>query len=274
MLKIAWLTDWHGIFVDRDAWELALRLVQDYKPDVVPVGSDDIDFYRLSKFSKNPARRKTLQNELDRQFELNKELKDAVDPFWNSTEKPLNYKPVEHPTVLGNHNERFIKRLWEDDTFYGVTKLSYPYLLDYQKFGYTWNGDVWDFAQNREYSVGPITFVHGTKVSQFPGYSVKNEMAGRLFDSSLVMGHCHRGAVTHIRRADGTLLTGIEGFCLCQLETEYASNTNWSQGVVFITLHEDIPQFELIPFQRIQGSLHAYWRDKTYSVALTSGAYT
>ncbi|WP_119071539.1 hypothetical protein [Aggregatilinea lenta] len=260
MTKIAWLTDQHGIFIDRDAWELALLLTQRFQPDVVPVGSDDIDFYRLSKFDKNPDRRETVQDELDFQWERYEELVSAVP------------EACFYPTVLGNHNERFFKRLWDDPKFFGLNALEYRSLMGYDHFGFSWAGNAWDANANREYSPAPgLAFTHGVKVSQFPGYSVKSEMASRFYDASLVMGHCHRGAITWVTKPSGEQLVGIEGFCLCGLQPEYANHTNWTQGVVFATVHDDLPtQFELIPFDRAGGRLCAHWRDEAYSVPLTS----
>lgn len=268
MRKIAWLTDQHGIFVDRHAWELALNLVRDFQPDVVPVGSDDIDFYTLSKFSKNPARRESLQDELDFQFKRYEELKDASDPHWRWVLKPEGYRPVFHPTVIGNHNERFIKTLWDNPKFFGLRGMEYQNLMSYERFGFSWAGnDPWDFKANQDWIVDDLIFTHGTKVSQYPGYSVKNQMASRFYDGSLIMGHCHRGAQNVVTKPDGSQLWGIEGFCLCDLEPEYASNTNWTQGVVFVTQHP-VPEFELIPFYRTSSTLIAYWRGQEYSVSL------
>lgn len=266
-MKIAWLTDWHGIFVDRYAWELALRITRDFEPTHVPIGSDDIDFYRISHYAKNPARREQIQDELDMQFKLYEELKDAADPHWRWLSRPDERPRVEHPTVLGNHNNRFFRTLWEDPKFFGLKDMAYPRLLKYDKYGFTWNGDEWDKSGNLEWVAGEnLVFVHGNKVSQSPGYSVQGQMRSRSFDRSLVMGHCHRGAQTHIRRADGRIITGIEGFCLCQLDAEYAPSNNWTQGIVFITVTNDVPSFELIPFTRVGSDILAVWRGNEYRV--------
>jgi len=268
-VKIAWLTDQHGIFVDRHAWELSLMLVRDFEPDVVPVGSDDMDFYTFSKFSKNPARRESLQDELDFMADRYAELKDACDPYWEWVTKPIGYTPTFHPTVIGNHNERFIKTLWDNPKFFGLRGMEYSRLMNYEKFGFSWSGNPWDFKANRDWSPQEnLVFTHGTKVSQYPGYSVKNEMASRFYDASLVMGHCHRGAQNVVTKPDGTQLWGVEGFCLCNLDPEYATRTNWTQGIVLVTIHASgVPEFELIPFYR-SNSILAYWRGKEYSVSL------
>lgn len=263
-LKIAWLTDWHGIFVDRDAWELALRITQDFQPDAVPIGSDDIDFYTLSSFDKDPARKERVQDEIDTQLQLYSELLDAVDPMWG-TEKA---RGVHFPTVLGNHNARFVKELWRNPKWYGLRNLEYPRLLEYERFGFSWTGNPWDWEANLDYRVGDIVFTHGTKVSQHPGYSVKNQMNSRFFDASLVMGHCHRGALTYVTKPNGDQLFGVEGFCLCELNPKYAPITNWTQGIVFVTAHDDGAQVELIPFHR-NGQLRAYWRGTEYCQPIT-----
>jgi hypothetical protein len=269
-VKIAWMTDQHGIFLDRHAWDLALDVIRDFKPNAVPVGSDDLDLYTLSRFNRNPARKEKFQDELDCQLQRYAELKDAVDPFWNSTEKPEGYQPVQHPTVLGNHNYRFIKTLWEDPKFFGLRSLEYRNLLNYDKFGFDWKGDPWDFQSNEDWSpFEGLVFTHGNRVSRFPGFSVKNQMAARFYDASLVMGHCHRGAVQVVTRPDGSQLWGVEGFCLCQLNPEYAKNVNWTQGVVLVTRHDSgALEFDLVSFYRANSFLYAYWQGNEYKVSL------
>lgn len=270
MRRIAWLTDQHGIFVDRDAWELALKLVQDFAPHVVPIGSDDIDFYTLSRFDKNPKRRMTVQDEIDFQIQRYEELKDAVDPYWNSSRKPSSWEPILHPVVLGNHNIRFFKKLWSDPSFFGVRNLAYPELFQFDRFGFDWKDDPWNYQSNIDwYASDKLVFTHGERVSKYPGYSVKNQMNDRFFDASLVMGHCHRGAKIHIPKPDGTQLFGVEGFCLCDLNPEYDPHANWTQGIVFITEHNSgFYEVEPIQFHRLD-RLYAYWRGAEYSVPIT-----
>jgi len=257
-VKIAWLTDSHGIFVDRHAWHLALNLVAEFKPTHLPVGSDDVDFYTLSRFDKDPDRKDTLQNELDFQYDRYQELRDAGGA-------------IEYPTVLGNHNERLMKSLWRDPKWSSLRAVEYPNLLAYETFGFSWAGNSRDYLTNREWWATPnLVFTHGEKASLHPGYSVKNQMAARFYDASLVMGHCHRGALSYLTKPNGVMVFGVEGYCLCQLHPEYAPITNWTQGVVFITIHPTgISEVEMIPFVRSDGRLHAYWRHADYSVSLS-----
>ena len=53
-MKIAFPTDEHFPFQDERARSIALEIVRDFNPDVLISGSDGVDFYALSKFSKNP----------------------------------------------------------------------------------------------------------------------------------------------------------------------------------------------------------------------------
>ena len=66
MIKIAFPTDEHFPFQNDRAREVALKIVQDFGPDVVPAGSDGLDFYKLSRFDRDPARMKahSLQEEI------------------------------------------------------------------------------------------------------------------------------------------------------------------------------------------------------------------
>ena len=55
-MKLAFVTDEHHPFQDDHARSVALKIVQDFDPDMVVCGSDGIDFYQVSHFDKNPER--------------------------------------------------------------------------------------------------------------------------------------------------------------------------------------------------------------------------
>ena len=54
VIKVAFPTDQHVPYEDKQAVELAMKIVQKFDPDEFIVGSDNMDFYAVSKFDKNP----------------------------------------------------------------------------------------------------------------------------------------------------------------------------------------------------------------------------
>src|SRR5512144_2283922 len=78
-----------------------MKIVGDFDPDEIIVGSDGQDFYAVSKYDKNPLRveQTKLQYEIDR---------------WQDNQKDwISAAPrAKRRFLLGNHEDRFQKYLW------------------------------------------------------------------------------------------------------------------------------------------------------------------
>ena len=77
-MRIAFPTDEHHPYADENARQLALTIVRDFDPEIRIAGSDALDFYSLSKFDKNPRRRKTLDFEVNAWVHSQREWQDAA----------------------------------------------------------------------------------------------------------------------------------------------------------------------------------------------------
>jgi hypothetical protein len=244
--RIAFPTDEHVPFQDDRARQVALKIVQDFKPTHMPAGSDALDFYQLSRFDTDPMRAKTIQSDIDVWSRIQKEWHDAAP---NAKRRFLR----------GNHEFRFEKELWKLPAFADLSVLRLERVLDLEHFGIE-NGifDEWD--------LGPLLITHGSVVRQQSAASARIEVEKQRFQVSTMTGHTHRGGMYTTATRTGVVFA-LECFCLCQLEAWYMNRKpDWQQGIVLATIHNDKSlQFEPIPFLRVDGKVKAHWRDKEYT---------
>lgn len=97
--KVLLFGDTHFPYQDRKAWKLLLKVGRYLKPEIIVCLGDLPDFYRLSTFSKDPAREYTLEGEL---AECNKAL-DQLDEL-GAKQKLF---------IAGNHDFRLERYLHE-----------------------------------------------------------------------------------------------------------------------------------------------------------------
>lgn len=243
VIKVAFPTDQHHPFVDKRAQEVALKIVEDFDPDILVEGSDTFDFYSLSCFDKNPHR--LYENS----------VKHEITEWKKSMRRWLNAAPnAEVYFLIGNHEERWYRELYRT-MFYDAIRLET--LCEFDKFGI-------EFAKNNEVIVNNKLIIHhGTKVSKYSAYSAKIELESMMGYSSL-SGHTHR-AGTHYVTIRNQNFVAQEGFCLCDMNPGYIKNPNWQQGTVLTTVSDYGVHFEPIQiFTTPFGKKFAYWRDKKY----------
>ena len=244
----AFLTDTHDPFRDVQAHNLAVRILKDVRPDMVILGSDGVDCYRLSKFDKNPARRDTLQSEIDTWVEYTREIKAAVPNakfYW----------------IPGNHENRLTSLIWRNPALFGLRALEWSNLLQFKELGI-------ERAHKDEVLLGNgrIVVKHGNYIRGQSGRSAWAELNREAFSITTVSGHSHRfGAV--YRRTRLGMVQAYEGGCLCTMNPEYTSNPDWHQGFVLLLYSEDGAFLEVdnLSFTRGRsGSLGVLYRGEEF----------
>jgi hypothetical protein len=248
MIKIAFPTDEHFPFQNDQAREVALKIVQEFNPDVLPAGSDGLDFYKLSNFDRDPERlaATTLQQEIRMWQRAQLEWKSAAPN-------------ARRPYIIGNHEERWNRQLWKLDTFNELGVLSLAKVLGLKKLGI--EDEILD-----EIDLGELVIRHGQVVKQHSGASARGEVEKQRHQVSTMTGHTHRGGV-YMTTARDQIVYGLECFCLCRLDPWYGKGPyDWQNGLVLATIHDDKSlQFEPIPFSHLGDKVVAHWREKTYS---------
>jgi hypothetical protein len=246
-MKIAFPTDEHFPFQNDRAREVALKIVQDFDPDVLPAGSDGLDFYKLSRFDRDPARLKatTLQQEIRMWQKAQLEWKSAAPR-------------ARREFIMGNHEERWERALWKIEAFNELAALDLPRVLGLKKLGI-------EFNNPEEIDLGEIVIRHGQVVRQHSCYTAKAEVEKQRYQVSTMTGHTHRGGM-YMTTTRNKVVYGLECFCLCRLDPWYGKGPyDWQNGIVLATIHFDKSlQFEPIPFANKDGKVVAHWRDKEY----------
>lgn len=226
------------------AVSLALRITEDYNPDVRITGSDGVDFYSLSCFDKNPERINSLQLELD---------------SWAATQRSwLDAAPnARNYFLIGNHEDRLRKWLWKHPELYSLKCLTLENLFEFEKLKIEPEPRQELVFHNR------LTITHGSIVRKYSGYSAKAELEKIRYQTSIMTGHTHRGG-RYFTTTPGGIVEALECFCLCLLAPEYSFRPDWQQGLCLVEVTEDYVSFDMIPFHQVKGELVAHWRGKEY----------
>ncbi len=248
-MRIAFPTDEHFPFQEDQAREVAMMIVQDFKPHQLILGSDGLDFYDISTFDKDPARVKVnLQDEIDLWQRGVREWKMAAP------DARLRFIP-------GNHEDRLRRYLWRHPELAALDALSLSSLLDFQGLGIEWNER--DYLQAEINYFDKLSVRHGRYVRQGAGMSAKAELEADRYGISIMTGHTHRGGTVHATTRQG-IVTGQECFCLCRLDPPYMARPNWQQGIVIADVDENVVVIEAIPIITFQRWKVAYWRGQEY----------
>jgi hypothetical protein len=248
-VRIAFPTDEHFPFQDDQAREVAMMIIQDYKPHQLVLGSDGLDFYDISTFDKDPARVKVdLQKEIDLWKEGVKEWTMAA------TDAVKKYIP-------GNHEDRLRRYLWRHPEIASLEALSLRNLLDFDGLGIEWNEQ--EYTQAEIVYFDKLAVRHGRYVRQGAGLSARAELEADRYSISVMTGHTHRGGTVHATTRNG-MITGQECFCLCKLDPPYMARPNWQQGIVLAEVDENALTIEAIPIITFQRWKVAHWRGEEY----------
>ena len=251
MTKVAFPTDEHYPFQDEDARSIALQIVRDFHPDVLISGSDGLDFYAVSDFDKNPARVKvSLQDEID---------------GWKTGQREWNEAAPKARKVYipGNHEDRLRRYLWRHPELASLEAMKLDVVLGFGSLGIEWRDTGKPYDQYELVVEGALVIRHGKYVRKNSAYSARAEMEQEKFAISGISGHTHRGASYYARTRRG-MVQWHEGFCLCQLEPEYARHPDWQHGIALAEVIDGMPAVEMIAFTGDGNRKRAYWRGKEY----------
>lgn len=208
------LSDIHVPYQDNHAVALALCVIRFVKPERVNVLGDLCDFYKLSRFDKDPDA-----------FDLQAELDDARSFF-----QYLRRVHRGDVTFLpGNHELRLEKYLRRNPELHGLDALTLPNLLRLSEHNVRYCEHEVEIVPER------LVAKHGDVVRKYAGYSAKAELERDGYWVSTITGHTHRLATVHSTYR-GNAVIGVENACLCNLEPEYVKNPNWQHGISIVSV--------------------------------------
>ena len=120
---ILFVSDIHAPFQDNRAVRAIISFGKWLKPDKIIFIGDIIDFYAISRFSKDPIRAIRLQNEIDETISILKAFRDE-------------FPKVEMIYLKGNHEQRLQKYLWSKASEISrLRNMTLESLLELNSFG-------------------------------------------------------------------------------------------------------------------------------------------
>lgn len=178
MLKIVLLPDAHRPYHSEPAWQLFLTAMRKWKPDIIVVQGDLADFYKISRFSKDPRRELTFEEEVISCEEGLNDL-DAL----GATRKIF---------IEGNHENRLVGYLADK-----APEL-FPYIDIPQLFKL--EEREWEFVPYKEsIQIGKLWLTHDA--GHIGRYAVFR--TADTFQHSVVTAHTHRLCYTVEGNATG-----------------------------------------------------------------------
>jgi hypothetical protein len=211
MTRLA-LPDVHFPFQDDELLHAWLGHLKDLKPDGIDILGDLIDCYTLSRFDKNPARKASLQDELEQAEGFLVHVRETAG-------KDCDIRYSE-----GNHEDRLRKKLWSKlPDLADLKGLAIPDLLNLKKLGIMWHS-----IQN-PYQIRGLWYAHGDILRQRAGMSAAAK--ADQIHASVMIGHSHR-----MGWSPRTTWCGIEdayevGHLSDYTQLDYVRNQpNWQQG--------------------------------------------
>jgi predicted phosphodiesterase len=244
-------SDTHFPFHDPDVLAVVQAIAEDTQPDWLIHGGDLLDCRHLSRFSKNPDRKDSQQDEIDMAREHLATMRLAAP---NSRFVYLE----------GNHEQRLQRTLWDSEgtaavlTQLRVIKkaLTWPVLLGLDEL----NIEFYPYGEQSKQKLLPKFITkHGNIVRQASGATAMAEL--RKYGKSGSSGHTHRLGVVWHRDSNGSH-TWVETGCTCLLDAEYCVDPDWNQGCIHLTFDRDTGAVAVEPVFVYNGI--GVFRGKTY----------
>lgn len=210
------VNDFQIPFHDTVASQLVLKALRIVKPHGLDVLGDFMDFYKLSRFDKDPSRKLLLRDEV----EVGRRMLGKLVRAAGRRCKDRRFSD-------GNHEDRLRRFLWSRaPQLAGLEGLNVPDLLQLPLHGFR------HYNYLTPYRIGQLWFHHGKVVRKDAGATARAHM--RDVGASIIVGHSHRMAHVCKTTWSGTV-HGWENGCLCKLDPEYINGPpDWQQGFAIV----------------------------------------
>jgi predicted phosphodiesterase len=208
--KVLFAGDFHAPYQDERCLSSFLQFSNWFKPDIIFLIGDVIDFYAISRFNKDPNR--------------SLEIQDEIDCAKNILSQIRRFNPKAGIVFIkGNHEERLKKYLWSvAKELANLKELSIDRLLGLKELNIL-------YEDKGRLEHRGLIIKHGSVVRKYSGYSARAEFekTGR----SGVSGHTHRANV-YYQNNDGGEYAWMECGCMCRKDQEYMEGEipNWQRG--------------------------------------------
>lgn len=223
--KVGILSDIHVPYHNVPALTAAIQFLKKEKIDALLLNGDTIDFFGLSRFTKDPRKRK-FKEELD----TFRQLFDVLD-------KQLGCKIF---FKIGNHEERYEHFLFEKaKELVGVEEFDFENIIKARAKGI-------DIISDKRYmTLNGLTGIHGHEY--IGGISAPVNPARGLFLKAKVssfQGHNHQTSEHTEPTLTGKMVTTWSLGCLCELHPAYMPLNKWNHGFGIVDLDDNGEDFE------------------------------
>lgn len=237
MKKILLLSDLQIPDHSEEALELVLQFIPDFRPNLVILNGDLLNFTGVAKYDPIPHYTVTLSDEIETARRIINKVVKIV-----RQSNPI----VEIVWIKGNHEFRLEKFLATHATPVAELKIDGEYLISIEKIFNTKELGIKTVPYQRDFKIGDVIVEHGDLVRKHAGYTAKGMFESR--GESGISGHTHRAGYYSRTRAGKTYFW-IEQGCLCNLEPEphYARRPDWAHSFVIAYQNKKQVFPQLIP---------------------------
>lgn len=210
-MREIFLSDIHFPHHDAGAWHVALKTIQDRKPDIVHLGGDIVDFHSVSRHPKQMIERTILRHEVETSRRELSRLRTAAP------NAQVNYQEGNHDARLAIYLRDRAPEL--SDLF----ELTLPNLLHLDK------GDIKWIPEKEKYQIGKLWHHHGHLLAG-GGVTPAKAKFNKLYQN-VIFGHHHRFDYFSTRQyGTNELFQSVANANLYTIEADYAHHTNWHIG--------------------------------------------
>ena len=252
-VRLAKVADQHHPYADPAALDLAMQIVHEFEPDVLPALDDFFDFPSFSSFaSARPAFKLRWDGNLENAVEHHR----AVMASWSDVAPD-----AVMPSLMGNHERRLWRYLRKNASAASEYALG-KFIEDLTSHGILFLGED---ADELELSPGLI-IMHGRYATKNTATALKNTMDLYGYHRNVLMGHIHRLASLTKSGADYTV-TAMASGCLTELRPHYnPRHQNWQHGIALAYYDSNSRDTALynVEFIRSGGYLRAFWNQKEF----------
>ena len=209
--KLLILSDVHIPYHDIDALTAIFEHIEHQEIEAVLLNGDILDFYGLSRFTRDPKKRSVAE-----ELEM---LQNFYSVLTTVLPVPIYYK-------YGNHEERYDHFLWmKAAEISGVPEFSLDNVISNRMPG------VRIIKDKRIVRFGHLSIIHGHEYASGIFQSV-NVARGLFLKSkvSSLQGHAHQVSEHTETDLMGKITTTWSVGCLCDMHPDYAKLNKWSQG--------------------------------------------
>jgi hypothetical protein len=245
--------DTHYPFHDPRALAVVKSIIRDVEPDLLVDMGDLLDAYTISRYSKDPNRRVSLQDEINLGRTHLHEMAQLA-PYADRVLLDSNHFARLMAVIHGMQGEsRELARL---DVFRQT--MTWPHLLGLEQIGWRW---IPEHLQAKTRLIPKMILKHGTVVRKGSAMSARGEY--ERYNRSGASGHTHRLGAFYHRDVEGGH-AWFETGCTCAMDPDYIrdGHADWQQGCTVVTYTEDGSRFQVEQVFIQDG--RAIWRDSDY----------